>query len=272
MNVINSLLATSTTAEMGFVHVRDLYKSFSNRGGIKLEVLNNISLNIQESTFISIVGPSGCGKSTLIMMIAGLRVPTKGEVFIKGVQVTKPYTQLGIVFQRDNLLEWRTVIANVMLPIEIAGLSHSVYLTRAHKLLETVGLGEFQNYYPWQLSGGMRQRVAICRALIHDPPMIMMDEPFGALDALTRDSMSEELQKIWLNDKKTVFFVTHSITEAVFLSDIVVVMSPRPGQIIEEIKIDLPRPRTIEQSGNRDFAHYSIYIRELLERSGAFKV
>jgi NitT/TauT family transport system ATP-binding protein len=224
------------------VEVQNVSKVFLTSDGL-VHALQDVDFTIAAHEFCSIVGPSGCGKSTLMLMIAGLEHPSRGQIRIATEPVTKPYTNLGIVFQRDVLLEWRTAIENVMLQIQIRRLKPDKYRDRAHRLLEMVGLGGFEDKLPSQLSGGMRQRASICRALVHDPPLLLMDEPFGALDALTREQMDRDLLRIWETDRKTVLFITHSIAEAVFLSDRVVVMSPRPGQVEEVLEIDLPRPR-----------------------------
>ena len=191
--------------------------------------------------FLSIVGPSGCGKSTLAMLIAGLMRPTSGVIAVDGRAVSRPQTELGIVFQNAVLLAWRSALDNVLLQVEMRGLAARQYRDRAMELLRSVGLDGFERRLPHELSGGMRQRVAICRALIHDPPLLLMDEPFGALDALTRDQMTLDIQGICARGGKTVLFITHSITEAVFLSDRVLVMTPRPGRIDTTIDVDLPR-------------------------------
>src|SRR5262245_54396279 len=189
--------------------------------------------------FVSVVGPSGCGKSTLLLMVAGLIRITSGTITIGDIQVTKPYTDLGIVFQEPVLLDWRKVLGNVLIQAEIRkGMDKKRLRARAQELLDLVGLNGFEDRYPFELSGGMRQRVSICRALLHDPPLLLMDEPFGALDALTRDQLNLDLQSIWLGSEKTVMFVTHSISEAVFLSDRVAVFSPRPGRVVEMLDID----------------------------------
>jgi NitT/TauT family transport system ATP-binding protein len=193
-----------------------------------------------------VVGPSGCGKSTLLRLIAGLLPPSTGRITIDGRIVAGPETQLGIVFQKPILLEWRTVLGNVLLQAEMRRLDVSAYLERARRLLAAVGLEDFEDRYPHELSGGMQQRAAIVRALIHDPSLLLMDEPFGALDALTREQMRIDLEELWLSTQKTVIFITHSIDEAVLLSDRVLVMSPRPGRIEKIIDVDLPRPRGLE--------------------------
>ena len=216
------------------------------RDETETHAIEKIDLSIAAGEFISVVGPSGCGKSTLMRIVSGLLAPTTGRVLIGGRSVDGPYTDLGIVFQSPVLLDWRTILGNVLLQVELRRRSPGDYVDRAHALLDAVGLGDFHDRYPHELSGGMQQRAAICRALIHDPPLLLMDEPFGALDALTREQMRIDLEELWLSSRKTVIFITHSIDEAVLLSDRVVVMSPRPGKIERTIAIDLPRPRGLE--------------------------
>lgn len=216
------------------------------RGDSETRALSRIDLSIIAGEFISVVGPSGCGKSTLMRIIAGLLKPTSGQVIIGGKAVSGPYTNLGIVFQSPVLLDWRTILGNVLLQVELRQHPIGTYLERAKALLDAVGLGEFQDRFPYELSGGMQQRAGICRALIHDPPLLLMDEPFGALDALTREQIRVDIEELWLSSRKTVVFITHSIDEAVLLSDRVVVMSARPGEIERIIPIDLPRPRGLD--------------------------
>ncbi len=250
-----------------FAELRGVSKRFP---GEEFDVLalDDVSLEIRDGEFISIVGPSGCGKSSLLMLLAGLLPPTSGRVLLEGKEVTRPVTNIGIVFQSDVLLDWRTVLGNVMLQIEIRRLRRDQYLPRALALLETAGLREFERNYPWQLSGGMRQRVSICRALVHDAPLLLMDEPFGALDAITREQMNIVLQQIWDAHRKTVCFVTPSISEAIFLSDRVHVMSPRPGRLVETVEVDLPRPRRLSIRETPEFANYARRIRTVFEATG----
>lgn len=226
----------------------DLVSKQYGRGadGDPVAALEDVSLAVAPGEFVSILGPSGCGKSTLLRIIAGLLQPSSGEVRIGGKLVREPQTNLGIVFQSPILMDWRTVLGNVLLQAELRGLYAATYRTRAEALLELVGLSEFRDARPYQLSGGMRQRASICRALVHDPPLLLMDEPFGALDALTREQMRLDIERLWLETRKTVVFITHSVDEAVLLSDRVVVLSPRPGRVERVISIDLPRPRGIE--------------------------
>jgi NitT/TauT family transport system ATP-binding protein len=214
----------------------------SARGG-EVDALADIDLAVGAGEFVSIVGPSGCGKSTLLMLISGLIPATAGTIEVGGAAVKGAVGNIAIVFQRDVLLDWRTVLANVLLPVEIKKLEPATHRRKARDLLRSVGLEGFEDKYPGELSGGMRQRVAICRALVQDPGLLLMDEPFGALDALTREQMNLDLQRMWLRDRNTVLFITHSIEEAVLLSDRVVVMTSRPGRIAEIVVSELPRPR-----------------------------
>ncbi|HUZ51885.1 MAG TPA: ABC transporter ATP-binding protein [Streptosporangiaceae bacterium] len=225
--------------------------------------ISDATFAVQDREFISILGPSGCGKSTLMMIIAGLRPVSSGAVFIDETPVTAPQTDVGIVFQSDVLLDWRNALDNVLLQATIRKLPIENYRDKALQLLHSVGLQGFEQRYPYELSGGMRQRVSICRALVHDPRILLMDEPFGALDALTREQMQEDLQALWMSERKTVVFITHSIPEAVFLSDRVVVMTHRPGQVDAIVPVDLPRPRDEDTMTSREFAHHVREIRRM---------
>ncbi len=224
------------------ISIAGLDKVF-RRDGRETVALKDVSLDIARGEFLAVVGPSGCGKSTLMRIVAGLVPATAGTVSVFGKGVSAPVTDLGIVFQNPVLLDWRDVLANVLFQVEIRGMSAAAHRARALDLLRKVGLGDFTDRYPHELSGGMRQRAAIARALLHDPPLLLMDEPFGALDALTREQMRIDLEALWLATRKTVIFITHSIDEAVLLADRVVVMSPRPGRIERILDVDLPRPR-----------------------------
>jgi NitT/TauT family transport system ATP-binding protein len=232
-----------------------------------LEAIKNISVEVAAGEFISLLGPSGCGKSTLLMMIAGLTQPTSGELVLAGSPITGPRNDVGVVFQSPVLLPWRSVIDNVLFPIELLRLPRGQYLDRAMDLLKMTKLEDFADALPRQLSGGMRQRASICRALVHDPSTLLMDEPFSALDAITRDDMAVELLRIWQANRKTVIFVTHSIREAAFLSDRVLVMGRRPATIIDEVTIDLPRPRQIGMTEEEGFNKYVRHLRTSIEAS-----
>ena len=244
-------------------------KTFSRSGAVT--ALAGVSLDIAPGEFFSILGPSGCGKSTLLRCIAGLETPSAGEIRVGGRTVHGPPEHLGIVFQRDALLEWRTILDNLMLPIDFRRRRRSDVLPRALDLLKLFGLAGFEQRYPAELSGGMRQRASICRALIDDPVLLLMDEPFGALDALTRDQLNVDLQAMWRTDPKTIVFVTHSIVEAVFLSDRIAVFTPRPGRIADIITIDLPRPRRLAVRGDPRFTDYVGRIREMFEGMGLLR-
>jgi NitT/TauT family transport system ATP-binding protein len=233
--------------------------------------LEDIDLTIHASEFISVLGPSGCGKTTLLRCLAGLDQPSSGSISIDGKLVDGPPDNLGVVFQRDVLLDWRTVLQNVLLPVEVYKLKPSEWRPKALASLDLLGLSGFEHRYPWELSGGMRQRVAICRALLLNPSLMLMDEPFGALDAMTRDELNLELQRIWMAHGKTVFFVTHSITEAVFLADRVVVMSRSPGRIADLIEVDLPRPRALAVRETAEFARFARRARLLFEQMGLMR-
>ncbi len=250
-----------------FVRIRNVDKTYVARGA-GLKAVDGLSLDLATGEFLSVVGPSGCGKSTLMMMVAGLVPVTAGEIMIRGQRITDPYTDVGVIFQRDALLEWRTVLNNVLLQIDIRRLDRRRYDQVARDLLARAGIGGFETYYPWELSGGMRQRVSLCRALVHDPALLLMDEPFGALDALTREQMNLDLQRLWLENRKTMLFITHSISEAIFLADRIIVMTPRPGRIAAELHIDLPRPRRLSVRETPAFGRYVAQIREQFQEFG----
>lgn len=243
--------------------IRSLRKVYTTRE-CELEALGSVTFDVGMQEFVSIVGPSGCGKTTLMRIIAGLMPQTSGELIVDKNEFD-PAKEVGFVFQKALLLDWRRVLDNVLLPIEILKLDKKKYIPRAMELLELVGLKGFERSYPSELSGGMQQRVSIARALIHDPKLILMDEPFGALDAITREKMNFELLRIWSEAKKTVLFVTHEINEAVFLSDRVIVLSARPSRMVANIEIDLPRPRALEQKLTPEFSRYALDIYSKLE-------
>lgn len=217
--------------------------------------LADVNLEVEAEQFVTLVGRSGCGKSTLLRIIAGLLRPSGGIVSVDGTPVTQPRRDVSLMFQRPALLPWRSVLDNVLLPAEIHGLDRRESRRRAFELLELVGLEQFALRPPRELSGGMQQRVALCRALLPDPRILLMDEPFAALDALTREDLSLELQRIWGQHRKTIVFVTHSIEEAVLLADRVIVLTPRPGRISRIIPVDLPRPRSLGASRDSDELH-----------------
>jgi NitT/TauT family transport system ATP-binding protein len=250
------------------VVISDLTKIYEMRDGNELEALDPINVTIKPGEFVAIVGPSGCGKSTLLSLIAGLFPGSSGNIQIDGEVVRHPHPKVGVVFQTDLLLYWRTVVDNILLPIEIKGRKRKDYLAHVEGLLEQVGLAGFGQKYPSELSGGMRQRVAICRALVQEPGLLLMDEPFGALDALTREQMITDLQTMWRRLNNTVVFITHSIEEAVFLADRVLVMSPRPGRIDLDLRIEVDRPRTWKNRVERKFIDYMTQIREIFEARG----
>ena len=252
--------ARTHAAARALIALTDVAKTYRTRDG-DVESLKPLTFNIAEGEFMAIVGPSGCGKSTLLKMIGGLLPASQGRIALNGRDVSGPPDDVGFVFQSPVLLAWRTVLANVMLQIEMRHLPRAEYLPKAHALLQMVGLQDFERKLPWQLSGGMQQPASICRALVHDPAVLLMDEPFGALDAMTRERMNLELQRIWFETRKTVLFITHSIPEAVFLADRVLVMSERPGSIAAIYDVPLPRPRSLAVMGDPTFVALTQTIR-----------
>ena len=249
------------TAARSLIALTDVAKTYRTRDG-DVESLKPLTFEIGDGEFMAIVGPSGCGKSTLLKMVGGLLPVSQGRIALNGRDVSGPPDDVGFVFQSPVLLAWRTVLANVMLQIEMRHLPREEYLPKAHALLKMVGLGDFERKLPWQLSGGMQQRASICRALVHDPAVLLMDEPFGALDAMTRERMNLELQRIWYETRKTVLFITHSIPEAVFLADRVLVMTERPGAIAAIYEVPLPRPRSLGVMGDPAFVALTQTIRK----------
>lgn len=243
--------------------IRNVKKVFRTRDG-ELEALGDVSFDVFPGEFVSIVGPSGCGKTTLLKILAGLLQKSGGRIEVDE-ESFDPTREVGFVFQKPLLLHWRKVIDNVLLPIEILKMDRKAMEKKAHALLDLVGLTGFENSYPNELSGGMQQRVSIARALIHDPKLLLMDEPFGALDAITRERMNLELLRIWQEAKKTILFVTHGINEAVFLSDRVIVLSARPSRMVQALDIGLPRPRTLEVRTSPEFGRYALAIYNSLE-------
>ncbi len=246
------------------IRFEEIDKTYRTQQGDLVPALEGINLQIEENEFVTFVGRSGCGKTTLLKLAAGLVQPTSGTISIRGQLVQGPFPDVGFVFQSAVLLPWRTVFENVMFSIEMLGRDRARYRGQVLQLLQLVGLTGFENKFPRELSGGMQQRVAICRALVYDPSLLLMDEPFGALDAMTREEMSLELLRIWEERRTTILFVTHSIPEAILLADRVVVMTPRPGRIARVLEIDLPRPRNIDIEFDDAFKSYSQQIRELI--------
>jgi len=262
--------AAETAAAREVIAVRRLSKRYGSRADAIL-ALDDIDFSVPDREFLSIVGPSGCGKSTLLKILAGLLHATEGEAWLNDTAIDGPRRDIGVVFQSPVLFPWRSVLGNVLLPADVQRLGRAEMTKRAYDLLKLVGLDGFEHRYPWELSGGMQQRVALVRALIHDPALLLMDEPFGALDALTRESMNVELQRIWLDRRKTVVFVTHSTSEAVFLADRVMVMSARPGTIADMLKIELPRPRSLDVMTTEAFGTYVRRIRAGLNAGGGLE-
>lgn len=257
--------------ELTAFEVSGVSRRFTVNGAAPIVALDDVSLRVARGEFVSLVGPSGCGKSTLLRLLAGLDRPDRGRIEYGDRLVEGPYAGVGMVFQQPTLLPWRSVIENVLLPIELMGEPGARYLDRANLLLDTVGLAAFSDRRPDELSGGMQQRVGICRAFIHDPGVLLMDEPFAALDLLTRDEMALELARICQARPVTVVFVTHSITEAVLLSDRVAVMSARPGRIREVIDVALPRPRGSEVETNPAYHDTVRRIKALIYDSGTMR-
>ncbi len=241
------------TAVAPVLEAQALRMTFYDRNRADLLALDGMSLQVADGEYLAIVGPSGCGKSTLLRLLAGLLRPISGTVLWRGEPLTEPRREIGFVFQRANLMPWRTVLGNIMLPLEVAGFAQADMAQRAHDLISLVNLEGFADAYPSQLSGGMQQRVALARALVYEPSVLLLDEPFGSLDALTRERMNAEMTRIWSLRRPTVVMVTHSISEAVFLADRVIVMSPRPGRVRTQFAVPLPRPRDMAVTMEPEF-------------------
>src|SRR6516162_2546060 len=251
-----------------FVELRDVNLTYG-RGAESLAALNQLTLSLGQGEFVAVVGPSGCGKSSLMKLVTGLLLPTGGTIFVGGKRVTRPVESVGMAFQNSTLLPWRTTLANVMLPFEIVHphkrrlrANRKEYIDQAQQLLTAVGFGKFAERFPWQLSGGMQQRANLCRALIHEPRLLMLDEPFGALDAFTREELWGVMQSLWLAKHFTAILVTHDLREAVYLSDIVYVMSQRPGRVIYTSNVDLSRPRSLQTTFEPRFVEIVHALRE----------
>ena len=265
---VPSIAQASAAASEAVILCSGLSKVYETRDGGHVTALASLDLSISPGEFVTVVGPSGCGKSTFLKLLAGLILSSSGTLMLSGAPVDGPRRDIGMVFQAATLLDWRTVLQNVMLPVDVLGLDRRRYRARARDLLKLVGLSGFENKYPGELSGGMQQRVALTRSLVHDPTLLLMDEPFGALDALTRESMNLELQHIWMEAGKTVVLITHSISEAVFLGDRVAVMTSRPGRLAEIVTVDIPRPRSLDVMTSPEFGGMVNHIRELLNAGG----
>jgi NitT/TauT family transport system ATP-binding protein len=259
--VVGRLMSVAALPAAGMlIHVDGLSKRYPSRGR-PVEALRDVSFAVGEGELVTIVGPSGSGKSTLLKLLAGILPPTAGTMLLRDSPIHGPRHDIGMVFQQPVLLPWRSVLRNVLLPVDIQGLPRARYVKRAHALLHQVGLDGFVDKYPHELSGGMQQRVGITRALVHDPAILLMDEPFGALDAMTREYLNLELLRLWADSRKTILFVTHSIPEAVFLADRVIVLSRRPGRIMEIIPVPLPRPRALDLMATPEFGALTRRIR-----------
>jgi NitT/TauT family transport system ATP-binding protein len=263
----DAVAARTKSARDPLIVVEGVVKIYSTVAGESVLALDNVDLTVRDGEFVCLVGPSGCGKTTLLRLLAGLDTADAGTSSLAGKTLRGPSPEVGVVFQQSNLLPWFTVMQNVVLPLRVGGSTRDAgKIAEIQKLLVIAGLEGFENKYPYELSGGMQQRAAIVRALARDPKLLLMDEPFGALDALTRERMNAELQRIWLASGKTVVLITHSIDEAIFLGDRVVVMSPRPGRIVRELVVDLPRPRTAAETfGSPKHVALAREIRTLLE-------
>lgn len=273
MNVIEKIVrngqrAAAVAQRPDQLTIDNLTVEYKSQRGT-LRAVDGLSMSIKEGEFVAVLGPSGCGKSTLLKIVSGLLNPSQGEVALSGQPVTGPRPDVGIVFQQATLLPWKTVLENVLVPIRALRRSEAENRDKARKLLDLVGLKDFANHYPHELSGGMQQRVGIARGLIHNPRLLLMDEPFAALDAMTRERMSAELQSIWMETNKAVLFITHSIQEAVFLADRIVVLSERPAHVVEILDVDLPRPRGADVVSHPRFTELCTHLRRYFQIGGA---
>jgi NitT/TauT family transport system ATP-binding protein len=260
----------ATGSRAALLEARDVSLVYKTRRGTTT-ALQDMSCTLHQGEFLSILGPSGCGKSSFLRLAAGLLDPSSGAISLSGSPVTAPRRDVGVVFQQATLLPWQTALQNVMLPIDTLRLDQQAGKTRALQLLKLVGLKASDSLYPGEMSGGMQQRVGIARGLVHNPSLLLMDEPFAALDAMTREHMMVELQSIWASQGCSVIFITHSIPEAVFLSDRIVVMSARPGRVVREIEVDLPRPRSLQTMRDPRFAELTHELRELFNELLSFE-
>src|SRR6476646_326075 len=267
--ILDAIARETAPSVRDVIAIRHLSKTYGRADGVV--ALNDIDCTVADGEFLSIVGPSGCGKSTLLKILAGLLQASGGQALLNGTPIDAPRKDIGVVFQSPVLFPWRSGLGNVLLPVDVQQLGREKMTQRALDLLALVGLTGFEHRYPWELSGGMQQRVALVRALIHDPAILLMDEPFGALDAMTREQMNVELQRIWLERRKTVVFITHSTSEAVFLGDRVMVMTPRPGKVDDLFSVDLPRPRSLDIMTTEAFGVYVRRIRKSLNAGGGLE-
>ena len=263
MEALSPRTAPAATPRLSIEALRVTYATARGH----LTAIENLSLTVGDGEFVAVLGPSGCGKSTLLNIASGLLAPTRGTVQIQGQAVTGPRQDVGIVFQQPTLLPWKTVLQNILVPIEAMGLSRADAVERAHALIRRVRLEGFEHHYPHELSGGMQQRVGIARGFMHDPQLLLMDESFAALDAMTREHMTDELQALWMNTAKSVLFITHSIPESVYLADRVVVLSERPGTVVDVIEVPLPRPRTLETLSSPHFNEICDRLRRFFRRA-----
>jgi len=269
--VSHAMRSPAPAAADPLISARGVGKVYQAQRGSDVVALDGIDLDIRAGEFVSILGPSGCGKSTLLQCIGGLIPVSSGTLLLDGRAIVEPPLDAGFVFQQDLLLDWRSVLSNVLLPAEFRGYRADAWEERARSLLATLGLQGAETRAPWELSGGMRQRVAICRGLLLDPKILLMDEPFGALDAITRDELNLELERIWERTSKTVVLITHSIAESIFLSDRVLVMDKNPGRIAAVVDIDLPRPRSLDIRETPAFAAYQRRLRSTFESLGIMR-
>jgi NitT/TauT family transport system ATP-binding protein len=268
VNVVATKSATGIPLQQkSVVSLRGLTVEYGRRGGVR--AIEGVNLEVRRGEFLAVVGPSGCGKSTLLRVVSGLLAPTEGRAEIDGLSIEGPRPDVGIVFQDPTLLPWKNIRQNVMLPAMVRRLDRRLATSRAKDLLKLVGLENFGDRYPYELSGGMRQRAGIARALMNDPRILLMDEPFGALDAMTRERMNEEISRIWADSGTSVLFITHSIPEAVLLSDRIAVFSSRPGRVVEIIDNPLPRPRSLSIMATPEFGRLTAHLRNYFRVTGA---
>jgi NitT/TauT family transport system ATP-binding protein len=271
LSVSQPMQSRALATDESLISARGVGKVYRARRGPDVAALDGIDLDVRAGEFVSILGPSGCGKSTLLQCIGGLVPVSTGTLMLEGRKIVEPPLDAGFVFQQDLLLDWRSVLGNVLLPAEFRRYRTDAWEERARALLATLGLQGAETRYPWELSGGMRQRVAICRGLLLDPKLLLMDEPFGALDAITRDELNLELERIWEQTSKTVVLITHSIAESIFLSDRVLVMDKNPGRIVAVVDIDLPRPRSLDIRETPAFVGYQRHLRSIFESLGVMR-